>query len=277
MPRQRGGWGRLSAGVAKFLVSPDWEPLYPMQNYGVYASRWPLGRQTVWTIVNRTGYDVGGKQMNVPAMPGMRYFDLYHGTELKPETDAEIVTLSFAVEANGYGAILATPGEPDEGIKALMRRMTTMTQTPLASFSHAPVILQQAIAPIAATRPATATPEGMVRVPGGSFDFKVQGTEIEGGGNVGVDVQYPWEDSARRFHEHTMDVAPYYIDKYPVTNAEFKNFWMRRTMRPKDANNFLRDWKNGTFPAGLGEPAGYVGFVRGCAGLRGLGRETATA
>jgi len=25
----------------------------PMLRYGVFASRWPLGQQTVWTIVNR--------------------------------------------------------------------------------------------------------------------------------------------------------------------------------------------------------------------------------
>jgi len=37
---------------------------------------------------------------------------------------------------------------------------------------------------------------------------------------VGVDVQYPWEDSPRRFHEHFMHVHAFYIDKYPVTNSE---------------------------------------------------------
>ena len=244
----------IERGVAKFLVSPDWEPLYPMQNFGSYASRWPLGEQTVWTIVNRTGYDVGGTQLDVPATPGMRYFDLYHGTELKPQTenlpDGKWSTLNFMIEADGYGAILATPGEPNEEIKALMQRMATMTQTPLASYSHAPVILQQTIFPIAATQPAAEPPAGMVRIPGGSFDFRVQGTEIEGGGNVGVDVQYPWEDSARRFHEHTMEVDPFYIDKYPVTNAQFKKFLDATHYAPRDSNNFLRDWKNGTFPAG---------------------------
>ena len=55
---------------------------------------------------------------------------------------------------------------------------------------------------IAPTKPAAEAPAGMVRIPGGTFDFKVQGVEIEGGGEPGVDVQYPWEDSPRRFHEH---------------------------------------------------------------------------
>ena len=34
----------IERAVAPFLVSPDWEPLYPMHRYGVYASRWPLRR-----------------------------------------------------------------------------------------------------------------------------------------------------------------------------------------------------------------------------------------
>ena len=31
----------VERGVAAFLVSPDWEPFYPMHFYGVFASRWP--------------------------------------------------------------------------------------------------------------------------------------------------------------------------------------------------------------------------------------------
>ena len=40
------------------------------------------------------------------------------------------------------------------------------------------------------------------------------------------------------------------IDKYPVTNAQFKQFLDATHYAPKDAINFLRDWKNGTFPQG---------------------------
>ena len=36
----------------------------------------------------------------------MRYFDLYHGAELKPAFDG---TLSFDLEDLGFGAILAQP------------------------------------------------------------------------------------------------------------------------------------------------------------------------
>jgi len=236
--------------VAPFLVSPDWEPLYPVHNYGVDASRWPLDGQTVWTIVNRNGYDITGRQMDVPLTPGMRYFDLYHGVELKPESDGVAGVLSFDLEANGYGAILATPSEPSDTVKTLMHRMAAMTQEPLASYSHEPETLPQAIVEIPPTRPATEAPDGMVKIPGGSFIFKVSGTEIEGDGNPGVDVQYPWEDSPRRFHEKAMQIAPFYIDKYPVTNAQFKQFLDATHYAPRDALNFLRDWNDGAMPQG---------------------------
>jgi formylglycine-generating enzyme required for sulfatase activity len=241
---------RLERGVAQFLVSPDWEPFYPTLNYGVYASRWPRGLQTVWTIVNRASYDTSGEQMQVPAVAGMRYFDLYHGVELKPTIDGEDAVLSFNMEAGGYGAILATPGEPSEAMKNLMQRMAAMTTKPLTAFAYEPVILQQHIVDIAPTKPAAEAPDGMVRIPGGAFNFKVQGVEIEGGAYPGLDVQYPWEDSPRRFHDHALQVAPFYIDKYPVTNAQFKRFLDATHYAPRDAINFLRDWKNGAFPQG---------------------------
>jgi formylglycine-generating enzyme required for sulfatase activity len=252
-PRDAEATRRVAAierGVAPFLVSPDWEPLYPMHNYGVYASRWPLGSATVWTIVNRNSYNVEGRQMNVLLVPGMRYFDLYHGTELKPETDGQYTVLSFYFEANGYGAILATPGEPSEAIKTLMQRMAGMTKQPLAGFSHEHTILPQSIVAIPYTVPAAEPPAGMIKIPGGEFVFRVQGTEIEGDANPGVDVQYPWEDSPRRFHEEKMQVAPFFIDKFPVTNAEFKQFLDATRYAPADPINFLRDWKNGSFPQG---------------------------
>ena len=51
----------IERAVAPFFASQDWEPLYPMHRYGVFASRWPLADQTLWTIVNRNEYDVDGR------------------------------------------------------------------------------------------------------------------------------------------------------------------------------------------------------------------------
>ncbi|HVO62753.1 MAG TPA: SUMF1/EgtB/PvdO family nonheme iron enzyme [Terriglobales bacterium] len=241
----------MERALAPFLVSSGWEPLAPMLRYGVFASRWPLRQQTAWTIVNRNAYDVEGPQIELVSENGMHYFDLYHGVELKPATkQAGRTVLSFQVEAHGYGALLASRDPADLGLQKLMSKMKELSATPLASYSHEWRVLPQQLVPIAATRPASGAPKDMVEIPGGNFDFHVQGIEIEGFNDIGVDVQYPWEDTPRRFHDHAMHIQSFWIDKYPVTNAQFKQFLEVTHYHPQDDLNFLRDWKNGTYPGG---------------------------
>jgi formylglycine-generating enzyme required for sulfatase activity len=253
-PRDAEATRRVAAierAVAPFLSSTEWEPLAPMLRFGVFASRWPLDHQTVWTIVNRNEYDVEGQEIELQPEEGMRYFDLYHGTELKPEPNSLGKTvLSFTVEAHGYGALLATRAAPNADIQTLMSKMKEMTAKPLASYSHEWKVLPQQIVPIAATKLPASSPAGMIKIPAGEFLFKVQGIEIEGSNDSGVDVQYPGEDSPRRFHEHPMPVKSFWIDTYPVTNAQFKKFLDSTHYHPQDDLNFLRDWKGGSFPAG---------------------------
>ena len=117
----------------------------------------------------------------------------------------------------------------------------------------------------------------MVKIPEGDFLFKMNGIEIEGINDIGVDVQYPWEDSPRRFHEHPMHIKSFYIDKFPVTNAEFKKFLDATHYHPQDDLNFLRDWKDGNYPAGWEQSPGHLGLHRRRARLCGLGGEAAAA
>ena len=240
----------IERAFAPLLTSPDWEPLYPMHSFGVFASRWPSGDQTLWTIVNRNDYVVDGRQMTVPYKTGIRYFDVYHGVELQPIMESGNAVLSFSMEANGFGAVLAMAGEPNSKTLQLLEKMKTMTAKPLSSFSHQWQMTPQALVEIPPTKTSRTTPEGMVRVDGSEYLFIVQGIEIEGSNDIGVDVQYPWDVSPRRYHEHNVQIKPFYIDKYPVTNAEFKKFLDASKYHPKDDLNFLKDWKGGNFPEG---------------------------
>ena len=241
----------IERATASFLQSKEWEPLAPMLRYGIFSSRWPSGQQTLWTIVNRNDYDVEGPQLELAVEDGVRYFDLYHGVELTPAKNAAGKNvLNFAIEAHGYGAILSSRSAPDSGISALMSKMKGLTAKPLASYSHEWVVLQQQIVPISSTKVPSGSPADMVKIPAADFLFQVQGLEIEGFNDIGVDVQYPWEDTARRFHEHPMHVKSFWMDKYPVTNAQFKKFLDATHYSPQDSLNFLRDWQNGSYPAG---------------------------
>ncbi len=142
----------IERAIAEYLVSRDWEPMYPMLRYGVFASRWPLNGRTVWTIVNRNEYDVNGPQMEVPATARMRYFDLYGGAELQVQKDPTGKSvLSFLMESDGFGAIFATSSEPDAKLQKLMSEMKRLTAKPLASFSNDRTVLKQEIVPIPAT------------------------------------------------------------------------------------------------------------------------------
>ena len=233
------------------LTSSEWEPHSPTQYFGVFASKWPGKNETLWTIVNRNHYSVSGGEMRVPFVRGTRCFDIWHGVEITPTVDNGVATLSFAIEANGYGAILQTLDvEPKVG--TLLAAMKKFSTEPLASFSNQWTTLPQHIVEIAPTKTAVDQQAGMVSIPAGEFDFRVNGIEIEGMDDEGVDVQYPWEPSARRYHDHKMNINSFWIDKFPVTNAEFKKFLDASHYQPADNHNFLHDWKNERYPEGWG-------------------------
>lgn len=233
----------------RLLQSPDWTPFAPTLRYGIYASQWPGASGTLWTIINRNEFGVGGPVIDVAYQPGVRYYDLWHGVELHPEVRGNIAEISFDMEPRGFGALLATRQLTPEESK-LLAAMHVLAARPLASFSHEPRVLQQKIVSIPPTKPAADAPAGMVRIPGGRFFFRVSGIEIEGGNMAGLDAQYPWENAPRREHAHWMTIKPFYMDKYPVTNARFKAFLDATHYHPQDNHNFLRDWRNGSYPAG---------------------------
>jgi len=49
-----------------------------------------------------------------------------------------------------------------------------------------------------------------------------------------------------------MQMKSFYMDKYPVTNNEFKTFLDASKYHPADDLNFLLDWKRGMYPGGWG-------------------------
>jgi len=242
---------KIERAFASLLISPGWEPHTPTLRQGVFASKFPGQEQTLWTMVNRNQYDVAGRQMAVPYKSGMRFYDLWHGEELRPELSGSTATLSFELEAHGFGAVLATEGAAASGdTRKLLSEMQELARTRLATLSHEWKFLPQQLVEIAPTKRAQAAPAGMVKIPEADFEFHSAGNMIEGGNDVGVDVQYPWEDAPRRYHLHKMHIQSFYIDKYPVTNAEFKRFLEATHYHPRDDHNFLRDWKNGSYPEG---------------------------
>ncbi|MFT3791392.1 MAG: SUMF1/EgtB/PvdO family nonheme iron enzyme [Rudaea sp.] len=228
------------------MTSVDWRPYAKTLQAGVFASEFPRDGVTVWNLVNRNEYAVDGEQIAVAHRDGARYFDLWHGVALKPRLDAGKAVFEFALEARGFGALLAVDaGVRVDGLDALLAQMRERAQTPLQSLPNAWQALPQRLVAIEATQRVADAPDGMVTVPAGDFDFVVHGIEIEGQTWAGLDVQYPWESSARRGHRRRLHIEKFHIDRTPVTNAQYKRFLDAAKYTPRDAHNFLRDWKDG--------------------------------
>ena len=199
--------------------------------------------------MNRNEYDVSGRQMTVPHEDGMRYFDLVSRRGVEAEYGrATTQYWTFRWRRMDTAQFLAVSGEPDAQFRELMAKMAQMTAKPLSSYSHEWKSCRRRLWRLRRRDRQRPRPREWFASKAATSDFKVEGIEIEGTDDIGVDVQYPWEDSARRFHEHPMEIKPFYIDKYPVTNAEFKKFLDASHYHPKDDLNFLKDWKNGAIP-----------------------------
>ncbi len=236
---------------APLMVSPDWTPYARTLQAGVFASRFPGETMTLWTVINRNECAVAGEQLTVPHHDGCRYFDIWNGVRLQSREHAGRDLLEFALEGNGFGAVLAVHGSaslPD--IDRFLQSMRERAARPLQSWDARWQSLRQEIVPIARTAAAAEPPPGMVRIPGTDYEFVVQGIEIEGYTWEGLDVQYPWEPSARRSHRQRMTLETFCIDRHSVTNAQFRAFLEASGYKPADAQNFLRHWQDGAPPPG---------------------------
>ena len=253
-PRDAAALHRIAHLYRQFpelLVSPDWEPYAPTLQAGVFVSMFPGCDATLWTVVNRNEYDLHGDQLLVAHRDGRRYFDAWHGKEISAPVADGRAMLAFPLESRGFGAVLAVErAAKPAGLAKFLRQRRALTRTPLQKLSAAWRALPQQLVPIAPTKRVAKAPVGMVTIPPGEFDFCVTGIEIEGFTWAGLDFQYPWEESPRRAHRHRMKLPAFHIDRYPVTNADYKKFVDESGYRPADAHNFLRDWKKGAPPRG---------------------------
>lgn len=238
----------IERAMSAQLASAEWQPNLFTHPFGVYASRWPAAHSTLWTIVNRNAYAVDEELFDTPFVEHARYYDLWRGIEVHPRIVHGRAMIQLPLEPHGYGALLETRDNLTPPA-LLLETMQKLSAQPLSEFSQEWTSLPQTMASTPATAAPRTSPENMILIPAADYEFRVHGIETEGMNDEGVDVQFPWETSARRYHAHNLHIDAFWIDKYPVTNAEFKRFLDATHYHPADDHNFLRDWVNGSYPA----------------------------
>ena len=233
--------------------SAEWEPGFPVMQKGVFASAFPGVDRTVYTLVNRDSTDKIGKQVQLSFQDDMRYFDLWHGKELVPEREGNKVFLNFRIDKNGFGAVLAAKDYMvNESFFRFLDSMHSLAKTPLSALSASWHPLPQQIVKIEKTKPAAKAPKRMKFIQGtDKYLFESRGVMIEGNPlPKAVGVQHPWEAHPSRNQKHLMKIPSFYMDIYPVTNKEFKEFLDQTHYHPADEFDFLKDWENGMYPEG---------------------------
>jgi formylglycine-generating enzyme required for sulfatase activity len=109
---------------------------------------------------------------------------------------------------------------------------------------------------------AAKTPEGMVFVPGGEFTMGTDNGDREGS-NL--------RQNSDAVPAHKVTLAPFYIDKYEVTNADYKRYCDATKYPPPP------HWPNGNFVEGVARcPVTYINWWEAGAYARWAGKRLPT-
>ena len=235
---------------APLMVSADWTPYEKTLQAGVFASRFPgAGPGAVDDGESQRIRRDGRSDRH-------RAHDrrcVLRCLEWRPPGTAHRRRLRVLHAQAGSARIRRNPRSDERQHSrpaAFLEQMQKLSRTPLRSLSAEWRSLPQQLVDIEQTRGATEAPAGMIAIPAAEFDFAVHGIEIEGQTSEGLDIQYPWEGSARRAHRARVRIGAFYIDRYPVTNAQYQAFLDATSYRPRDSHNFLRHWDKGAPPQG---------------------------
>ncbi|HTY58499.1 MAG TPA: SUMF1/EgtB/PvdO family nonheme iron enzyme, partial [Bacteroidota bacterium] len=93
----------------------------------------------------------------------------------------------------------------------------------------------------ARTPTAAKAPAGMTEIPAGPYTFVMAATDVP-------NPVIPYPDYSK---PRSVMMPRYFIDTYPVTNLQFRDFLRRAHYVPKDTVNFLHQWVNGAPPKEL--------------------------
>ena len=247
MPRRCGGSRRSSGSSRRCMVSADWTPYEKTLQAGVFASRFPGAGQALWTIVNRNEYEVDGRADRRRARG--RHGVLRRVERRAPGAAHRRRAGALLAEARGARLRRDPRGRSRRAGRGSRRdsssRCSKLARTPLQL-----VLRRVALAAAAAGRDRANPRRG--RSAGGHDRDSRCGVRLRRAGHRdrGPDLgraRRPVSVGRQRAPQRIAGAcasSAFYIDRYPVTNAQYKAFLDASGYRPRDDHNFLRHWQN---------------------------------
>ena len=125
--------------------------------------------------------------------------------------------------------------------------------------------------------------KSMVRIPGATFQMGTEASrvsEIAAAFNISKHPDLIQAETP----QHTVTIGSFYLDKYEVTNAKFREFILKhpewraaRIPRQFHNGNYLKDWNGNNFPQGkANHPVVNVSWYAAVAFCRSIGRRLPT-
>jgi formylglycine-generating enzyme required for sulfatase activity len=138
------------------------------------------------------------------------------------------------------------PVSADKVVVQLFSKEELIDEQVLLLQSNKPIL----ISTIKKTLVAVRVPDEMVEIPGGKFRFHTQREP----GSQEPFIAFP------DFSDTTViAMDKFLMDKYPITNHQWKIFMKLSKYLPVDSTNYLHHWKYGEIPEGQGEfPVVYI-------------------
>jgi len=275
LPIQRRFW-RVFAGER-------WMPLAPTEQAGVFASLWEGdGRLRLWTLVNRTEQPVDGAWLRV-ARGGQRFYDLIRGNEAATRAEGDNVVLACRIAPRGIGAFVAgSDAALGAGFAEFLQDQARLHAR--ADWDSRFVPRTARLTPLDSSRREARdeVPKDMVVIPAATRKMRTVFLVRECGfyeshNDLLGGSRYPRLHYERAF-EREVTLAPYAIDRTPVTNAQFAAFLAAGGYRPRLRENFLKHWNGREQPPAKLEdhPVVYVDLEDARAYARWAGKRLPT-
>ncbi len=252
-PRDRSYYNLMLPALRQFtafFTGGGWTPLVSVNLNRVYASRWQLGPQKLWTVINRQEQRAVGKLFEEAYVPGTTYVDVITGQAIKMRIDSGRVSLYVDLRPKAIAGIMSVTadGLTPELQKFLQQQQARYRQ---ASFNSETTIPTHQRRPVAATKLYSVhkLPVGMVGISVAldsvrlTFSFRQRECGFYPLGPF-VDYSYSQARNEITQGEVKAKLSPYAMDQTLVTNAQFAQFLQASRYKPRHPENFLNHWVN---------------------------------
>lgn len=222
--------------------SEGFVPLIKTETDGVFANLWERKGLRLYTLVNRHNHEVSGTLLTIDG-GNKNYYDVIAGGVASVKKQAGKVILDGKIPARGVGCFIATDENMDvtflQEMKAIRVGYKHNDKTPVNT---------SVLKKVQPTTPGKIGQEMIEIKPTVArqitlIESRECGTYSSGPTvAVSLGTYIPFDK--------TVTIPHVAMDKFPVTNKDFREFLHASGYKPVDNTNFLKHWTGNTIPAG---------------------------